>query len=103
VSPTASSLGFLYEKNGINASISFDYTGDYTQSTNVIAGYPVKVDSLTWITASASWDVTKNVTLFIEGKNLGDAVTRSNLGRSDGLYGFETWGRTYVAGMSVKF
>jgi hypothetical protein len=30
-------------------------------------------------------------------------VMRSNLGRSDALYGFETWGRTYVAGMSVKF
>jgi len=103
VAPTASSLGLLYEKNGINASISFDYTGDYTQSTNVIAGRPAKVDSLTWVTASASWDVTKNVTLFVEGKNLSDAETRSNLGRSDGLYGFETWGRTYVAGMSVKF
>jgi hypothetical protein len=47
--------------------------------------------------------VTRNVTIFVEGKNLGDAVMRSNLGRSDAVYGFETWGRTYVAGMSVKF
>jgi TonB-dependent receptor len=103
VAPTASSIGLLYEKGGINASISFDYTGQYTQSTNVLAGFPSKVDALTWVTASASWDVTRNVTVFIEGKNLGDAVMRSNLGRSDALYGFETWGRTYVAGMSVKF
>jgi TonB-dependent receptor len=103
VAPTASSIGFLYEKSGINASISFDYTGEYTQSTNVVAGFPSKVDALTWVTASASWDVTRNITLFVEGKNLGDAVMRSNLGRSDALNGFETWGRTYVAGMSVKF
>ena len=103
VAPTASSLGFLYEKNGVNASVSFDYTGEYTASTNVLAGYPNKVDALTWVTASASWDVTRNVTLFVEGKNLGDAVMRSNLGRNDALYGFETWGRTYAAGMSVKF
>ena len=103
MAPTASSLGFLYERNGINASISFDYTGEYTQSTNVIAGFPNKVDALTWVTASASWDVTRNVTVFVEGKNLGDAEMRSNLGRPDALYGFETWGRTYVAGMSVKF
>lgn len=103
VAPTASSLGFLYERNGINASISFDYTGEYTQSTNVIAGFPSKVDSLTWVTASASWDVTRNITLFVEGKNLSDASMRSNLGRGDALYGFETWGRTYVAGMSMKF
>jgi iron complex outermembrane receptor protein len=103
VAPTASSIGFLYEKSGINASISFDYTGEYTQSTNVVAGFPSKVDALTWVTASASWDVTPKITLFVEGKNLGDAVMRSNLGRSDAVNGFETWGRTYVAGMSVKF
>lgn len=103
VAPTASSLGLLYERNGLNASISFDYTGDYTQNTNVIAGYPGKVDSLTWVTASASYEVSKNVTVFVEGKNLGDAVMRSNLGRGDAVNGFETWGRTYVAGMSVKF
>ena len=69
----------------------------------MIAGFPNKVDSLTWITASASWDITPKITLFVEGKNLGDAVMRSNLGRSDAQYGFETWGRTYAAGMSVKF
>jgi iron complex outermembrane receptor protein len=103
VAPTASSLGFLYEKNGVNASISFDYTGKYTQSSNVVAGYPNIVDAITWVTASASYDISKSVTVFVEGKNLGDAVMRSNLGRSDAIYGFESWGRTYVAGMSVKF
>jgi iron complex outermembrane receptor protein len=103
VAPTASSLGFLYEKYGINASISVDYTGEYTQNTNVIAGYPGKVASLTWVTASASYDVSKNVTVFVEGKNLSDAVMRSNLGRSDAVTGYEAWGRTYVAGVSVKF
>lgn len=103
VAPTASSLGFLYEKGRINAALTFDYTGKYTQSTNVIAGFPSKVDAITWITASASFDVSKNVTLFVEGKNLGDEVMRANLGRRDAIHGFEAWGRTYVAGMSVKF
>lgn len=103
VAPTASSLGFLYEKDKLNAALTFDYTGKYTQSTNVIAGFPGKVDAITWVTASASYDLNKNVTLFVEGKNLGDEVMRSNLGRSDAIYGFEAWGRTYAAGMSVKF
>lgn len=103
VAPTASSLGFLYEKGKINAALTFDYTGKYTQSTNVIAGFPNKVDAITWVTASASYDLNENVTLFVEGKNLGDEVMRSNLGRSDAIYGFEAWGRTYAAGMSVKF
>lgn len=103
VAPTASSLGFLYEKGKINAALTFDYTGKYTQATNAIAGLPNKVDAITWVTASASYDLNKNVTLFVEGKNLSDEVMRSNLGRSDAIYGFEAWGRTYAAGMSVKF
>jgi len=103
VAPTASSIGFLYEKGPLNAALNFDYTGKFTQTTNVIAGYPAKVDAITWITASASYDLTRNVALFVEGKNLGDEVMRSNLGRSDAVYGFEAWGRTYAAGMSVKF
>ena len=103
VAPTASSLGFLYEKGKLNAALTFDYTGKYTQATNAIAGLPNKVDAITWITASASYDVNENVSLFVEGKNLGDEVMRSNLGRSDAIYGFEAWGRTYAAGMSVRF
>jgi TonB-dependent receptor len=103
VAPTASSLGFLYEKGKINAALTFDYTGKYTQSTNVIAGRPSKVDAITWVTASASYDLNKHVSLFVEGKNLGDEVMRANLGRSDAVVGFEAWGRTYVAGMNVKF
>ena len=103
VAPTASSLAFLYEARGINASVAFDYTGKYTQSSNAVAGYPNMVDAVTWVTASASYEFAKNMTVFVEGKNLGDAVMRSNLGRSDAVYGFETWGRTYVAGLTVKF
>ena len=103
VAPTASSIGFLYEARGLNAALTFDYTGKYTQASNAIAGLPNVVDDVTWVSASLSYDVSKNVTLFLEGKNLGDAVMRSNLGRSDAQYGFETWGRTYVAGLSFKF
>ena len=103
VAPSASSIAFLYEAHGINAQVAFDYTGKYTQSSNVVAGYPAVVDPITWVTASASYDVTKNVTVFIEGKNLSDEKMRSTLGRSDTAYGFESWGRTLVVGMSAKF
>lgn len=103
VAPTASSIGLLYEGRGLNAALTFDYTGSYTATSNAIAGLPNVVDDVTWVSASLSYDISKNVTLFLEGKNLGDAVMRSNLGRSDAQYGFETWGRTYVAGLNVKF
>ena len=41
----------------------------------------------TWITASASYDVNENVSLFVEGKNLGvpgfDLETKAYLGLAD--------------------
>ncbi len=103
VAPAASSIAFLYEDHGINSQISFDYTGKYTQSSNAVAGYPNVVAPVMWVTASASYEFAKNLTVFVEGKNLSNAVTRSALGRPDAVYGFETWGRTYVAGVSAKF
>jgi iron complex outermembrane receptor protein len=103
VAPSASSVAFLYEAHGVNAQLAFDYTGKYTQSSNVVAGYPALVDPITWVTASVSYEFAKNLTVFIEGKNLSDAKMRSTLGRSDAAYGFEAWGRTFVAGLSAKF
>ncbi len=55
------------------------------------------------MTASATYSFDNGVDIFIEGKNLSDAIHRSNLGRSDAAYGFETWGRSVSAGVSVKF
>lgn len=103
VAPTASSIALLYEAHGLNAQIAFDYTSKFTQTTNAVAGFPDKVDPVLWVTASATYSFDNGVDIFIEGKNLSDAISRSNLGRSDAAYGFETWGRSVSAGVSIKF
>lgn len=103
VAPTASSIALLYEAHGLSAQIAFDYTSKFTQTTNAVAGLPDEVDPVLWVTASASYAFDNGVDIFIEGKNLSDAIHRSNLGRSDTSYGFETWGRSVSAGASVKF
>jgi iron complex outermembrane recepter protein len=103
VAPTASSLALLYERNHISAQIAWDYTSDYTETSNAVAGLPSVVDSILWLTASASYAFTKDFSIFIEGSNLTDATYRSNLGRPDASYGFETWGRTVSFGATFTF
>jgi TonB-dependent receptor len=103
VAPATSSLGLLYEKGGVSASLSFDHTGGYVVSHSTeIPGWANVAKPMTWVTASASYELTDHLKLYVEGKNLSDAVYRSNLGRSDAAYGFSSWGRTVTVGASLK-
>ena len=103
VAPATSSLGLLYEKNAISASLSFDHTGAYVVSHSTeIPGWANTARAMTWVTASASYELTDNFKLYVEGKNLSDSVYRSNLGRPDAAYGFSSWGRTVTFGASLK-
>jgi len=66
------------------------------------AGWPDIAAPLMWVTASGSYELGEHVKVFIEGKNLSDAIYRSSLGRSDASYGYSAWGRTFTAGVSFK-
>ena len=102
VAPSTSSLGLLYEKHGVSASLSFDHTSRYVVHSTTEAGRPDIAAPLMWVTASASYDVNDHFKLFVEGKNLSNALFRSDLGRSDASYGYSAWGRTVTAGLSFK-
>ncbi len=102
VAPSTSSLGLLYEKDKISASLSFDHTSSYVVNSTTEAGWPNVAEPLMWVTASASYELNDHLKLFVEGKNLSDALYRSNLGRADASYGYSAWGRTVTAGISLK-
>ena len=102
VAPSTSSLGLLYEKDRVSASLSFDHTSSYTVASSTEAGWPNIAAPLMWVTASASYEFGDHVKLFVEGKNLSDAHYRSDLGRADASYGYSAWGRTVTAGISLK-
>ena len=103
VVPSRTSLGLIYERGPLSSSLSFDYTSKYTVNSTTEANLPNIADPLLWVTASASYELNKNVKLFIEGKNLSNAQYRSTLGATGALYGFSAWGRTFTGGLSVKF
>jgi iron complex outermembrane recepter protein len=102
VAPSTSSLGLLYEKDRISASLSFDHTSSYVAASSTEANLPSIAAPLMWVTASASWEFNDHLKVFVEGKNLSDALYRSNLGRADASYGYSAWGRTVTAGISLK-
>ncbi|MEK8030048.1 TonB-dependent receptor [Ideonella sp. DXS29W] len=103
VSRSAVSIALLYEDDRLNAQVALDHSGRYTEALDAVGSYSRYGEPLTWVTASAAYNLTPEITLFIEGKNLTDAYYRANLGRPDALAGFETWGRTYTAGLTIKF
>ncbi len=101
---SAQSAALLYEDDRINAQIAIDYTGRNIEVRDSYGGLSKVAEPLRWVSASVAYNLTKSVSVFIEGKNLSDAVYRANLGgRSDALAGFETWGRTVTLGATVKF
>jgi len=118
VAPSAASLGVLYEAGPISANVSWDYTGRFVAQTfTEVPGWQAISNSFSWMTASASYQVTRELKVYLEGKNLLDAVAKSFLaGRSDAIWssgttgtsssvgqGYSAYGRTFTAGVSLRF
>jgi outer membrane receptor protein involved in Fe transport len=117
VSPNTASLGVMYEKGPIAVSVSLDYAGRFVEdSTTEVPGWSNIADSFLWATATASYEVTKNIKFYVEGKNLTNSVFKSFAnGRGDTIYsngstgtsssvgdGYSAYGRTFVIGLSMK-
>lgn len=120
--PTTASIGVLYEKGPISADVNWDYTSRYKsecgQCTEV-SGWPVYSDSFQWLTASVHYKLFENFDVYVEGRNLTNAIVRSYLngnpnlvwanGMSEGQsasgvgYGYTAYGRTYVFGVAYRF
>jgi iron complex outermembrane receptor protein len=103
VSKSAYSVALLFENDRWDAQIAADYSGEYTEETDAVAGLSLTAEPITWVTASVAFKVTDIVSVSLEGRNLLDDYTVSHLGRADMLGGFETWGRSYLVGATAKF
>lgn len=104
VCKSAYSVALMFENDKWDAQLAADYSGEYTEVSDSVADLPVKVDPITWVTASVAYKITDALSVSLEGRNLLDEYFISYLdGRSDILAGFETWGRSYLLGASAKF
>jgi TonB-dependent receptor len=102
VSESAYSVALIYEKNPWSAQIAADYSGEYTEVIDAVGGLSQIADPITWVTASVAYQITDNIQVAIEGRNLADEYYSATLGRADMPAGFETWGRSYILSLNAR-
>ncbi len=117
VSPNTASIGLMYEKGPWAGALSCDYAGRFVEnSTTEVPGWANIADSFVWLTATASYEVSRDLKIYIEGKNLSNSIFKSFAnGRQDTIYsngntgtsssvgdGYSAYGRTFVIGLSLK-
>jgi TonB-dependent receptor len=120
--PTTFSISLIYDKGPFNVDVNWDYTSRYTlycaQCTEV-PSWPAISDPFSWVTASAHYKVFKGFDVYVEGRNLTNAIARTYLngnpllpwapgqlvGQSESGVGagYSAYGRSYVAGLSYRF
>jgi TonB-dependent receptor len=94
----------FYQKGPIEASIAYHNTGSALISLGADMLGDQYNDDLRRLDAKASFALTDNVSLFVEGQNLTDEPTRQYQGeRRDWIIQNERYGRTFYAGASVRF
>jgi TonB-dependent receptor len=103
VSKSAYSVALMYERDKWDAQVAADYSGKYTQVNDAVGGLSEIGAPITWVTASVAYKFSDTIGVSIEGRNLTDAHYFADLGRSDIMAGFETWGRSVILGVNVKF
>jgi len=72
-------------------------------TNDAVAGLSEIGAPITWVTASVAYKFNDSIGVSLEGRNLTDEFYFADLGRSDIMAGFESWGRTVILGVNVKF
>jgi iron complex outermembrane receptor protein len=120
--PTTASVSLIYDKGPFNADVNWDYTSKYNYACNQctdVPGWPAISDPFSWITASVHYRFFKGFEVYVEGRNLSNAIARSYLNgnsllpwasgflvgqSSSGVGGgYSAYGRSYVLGASYRF
>ncbi len=120
--PTTFSISLIYDKGPFNADINWDYTSSYTtycSACTEVPGWPAIADSFSWVTASAHYRIYKGFEVYVEGKNLTNAIARTYLNGNPLLpwgpgqligasasgtgQGYSAYGRSFVLGASYRF
>ncbi|KLJ02130.1 TonB-dependent receptor [Luteimonas sp. FCS-9] len=105
IAPATYSLALMYEKGPWSLGATADHTDGFVSAINVIGtGYNEQADSLTWLTAHASYKVNDLLTVSLEGRNLLDeAQTYSINGHPLLTQGYYRYGRSINLGLSLHF
>jgi iron complex outermembrane receptor protein len=105
IAPSVYSLSAMYEKGPISLGITADHTDGFVTATNVLGeGFNEQADSITWMTAHASYNINEMFTVTLQGQNLLDEEQTYSINGNPLLQqGYYRYGRSFNLGVSVRF
>jgi iron complex outermembrane recepter protein len=118
VSPTTFSINPFYEHGPISLSVSWDHSSSFVAANfTEVDGAKAIASAYDWVTATASYDITKHIKVYVEGRNLTNSIVRTTLGGNPDVIwasgavgtsssvgaGYTAYGRTFTAGVRFGF
>ena len=105
LSDSANVIGF-YDKNGLQVRAAYNWRGQFLASAIGVSGTPdnpIYVEEYDQLDVNASYEVTDNFSVFLEGINITDETGRS-IGRTPAYVNFATQtGSRYNVGVRYRF
>jgi len=104
----SANLVAFYDKHGIQARIAGNWRDEYLLQLGQGQGgaygtEPVYVDKQLTIDASASYDINRRITVFIEGTNLNNSTLSTHGRYSNQVLDIYSYGRRYTAGVRFHY
>ncbi|MDV6329744.1 TonB-dependent receptor [Asticcacaulis sp. 201] len=92
-----------YEKYGWTARVAYSYRSKYLDTLGETAATDIYTAANGKLDLKLGYAVTRNVQLYVEGKNLNESVWRRTMGGGTQLVENEFYGRTWRVGVAAKF
>ncbi len=102
--PFSGNVKLFYEKNGLDAQVSYNYASSYTQAQEgLIPGLPITEDAYHEVSASLGYEIIHNVKIYVEGSNLANqAIKRYYTYRNVPAF-YEASGRSFFFGIRARY
>ena len=91
-----------WEKYGFTARVAVSYVDEFVRTSGGLTSFSVNYDS-TRIDASVSYRLSRNFTLYVEGKNLGEEIAGWYATSASRPEEYSFTGRTFNGGIKFRF
>ncbi len=102
-SKTTWNAAIFYEVERFNARLAYTKRSDYIDEFNVDARLDTYWEGREQLDLTASFDITKNINIFFEGKNLTNTPGVRYAGDRSRVTEYEKFGRLYFVGARLNF
>lgn len=102
--PFSANAKLFYEKNGVNASVSYQFQSRFVSSQySYIDDLAIKQDPYHELSASVSYDIAPSLTVYAQGANLLDQATKRFSTYRNVPAFYEYTGRAFFFGARTRF